>query len=580
MLENRDDVIVEYVVSDISLALANDTTKSLPYLRAFPKVYDLCNAPEEQGVTPCSFDVIVGLGVIHVVPDVKNVLESLYRVLVPGGYLLTVELDGSGWEHRPGSLWTDMVFGGFSEWFGYTDGRSHPSIVPEEWAHLTRSAGFVDFQYSTETGCGREFLFTAQKSHTGQPPFSITRSGHHFLTYTFGKEIELQEKIKGFNVDQDISLWILATEGLDGGAAQGLVKGLSREYINWDIHLGIFDDELSESSRVDRILTYGDCLARETIVHFAKDGVAHAPRVMLSAPPSFNPDDTSLGLVRNHLPPLGDQQLLIDVHFWSDSVSFYRGFSGTIVQSKYFAFKQGRKVVGLAHNQEISDKLICSAGSVMILGDDDDAEIVTEYALTSAITTLILGPARTTDSTLEKPPLKVLLADVEAVTSMIQNFCSTMTSIVEIQTCTTNDDEKFDIILISSKELAERPEIRLWHGRILAWDNVLRELTSGDSWILGHLIKTSLCLTQVDRLISKFPVISPSMHSLPVVPVSLDQKKVRLFNPSKVYLLIGGVSDLGVHFALWMYQVSHFLVLSGCKILPQVCCSVVQRGSF
>jgi ubiquinone/menaquinone biosynthesis C-methylase UbiE len=83
--------------------------------------------------------MVVGLHVIHAVPEVKSVLESLHRVLVPGGSLLVVELDGSDWEHTPGSLWTDMVFGGFSEWFGYTDGgiirrslRTVGSVSPDQ----------------------------------------------------------------------------------------------------------------------------------------------------------------------------------------------------------------------------------------------------------------------------------------------------------------------------------------------------------------------------------------------------------------------------------------------------------------
>lgn len=41
MSEYRNDVVVEYVLSDVSFALANATVKSLSYLYAFPKAYDL-----------------------------------------------------------------------------------------------------------------------------------------------------------------------------------------------------------------------------------------------------------------------------------------------------------------------------------------------------------------------------------------------------------------------------------------------------------------------------------------------------------------------------------------------------------
>ena len=569
VLGNRDDVIVEYVVSDVSFALASATVKSLQYPRTSPKVYDLCRPPEEQGLSPCSFDILVGLHVIHAVPEVEGVLESLHRVLVPGGSLIVVELDGSDWNHTTGTLWADMVFGGFSEWFGYTDGREHPSISPDGWERLTKSVGFVDFQHSTEFGGGWEFLFTAQKSLAGESSFGVTTPNRHFLTYTFGKEVELQEGIKNLDVDRDISLWIIATDGIDGDAAQGLVKCLSREYANWAIHLGIFDSESDESSRVDRILAYRDCLARDIIVHFGKDGTACVPKVIPSVSPSppnkFDSGksdwrSTPFGLVRSPLPPLEDQQISVNIRYWSESVSCYRGFSGTIVETRYFGFKPGQRVVGITHHQEASNILVCSAGSVMVLDADDEADVFTEYAITSAIATLVLGPARTMGGTPDKPPLKVLLAD-EAVSSKLSIFCSTIPSLIQTRTKLVSDDERFDIILTSSKELAERPEIESWRGSIFVWDDALRQMISRDSWVLGHLVGASLRLAKVDSSISESPVISPRALSWFTVPVPPGLKKTSLFSPSKAYLLVGGMSDLGVHFALWMYQVSDFITL-------------------
>jgi SAM-dependent methyltransferase len=559
VLESRDDVIVEYVVSDISFALANATVKSLPYLRACPKAYDLCRPPEEQGLLPCSFDLIVGLDVIHAVPDISNVLKFLHRVLIPGGSLLVVELDGTDWKSIPSALWADVVFGGFSEWFGYADGRDHPSISPNDWGHLVRSAGFVDFQQSREIGGGREFFFAAQKSFSEDSSFDITNL--HFLTYTFGKEIELQQQFKNFDINQSISLWIFATNGIDGDAAQGLVKTLCCEYINWSIRLGIFDKETDESSRVDWVLANLHCLANDTIIHFSRDGLACVPRVMPSAPPSnrFDPAtsswrSTSFGLVQSHLPSLGDQELLVDICCWSESVSSYRGFSGTVVQSKCLMFKSGQRVVGLVRHQEVSNRLICSAGSVMAFGANEETDVLTEYALTSAIVTLILGPMRAAGGVPDKPPLKVLLADEGVITSKLWKFCLTIPFLIQAQTSVDDDDEVFDLILTSSKELSERPEIGLWRGPIFVWDDSLHEMTHRNPWVLGQLVKTSLRLTKVDRSLSQSPlVISP--REIYQTPALLDQREAPLFSSSKAYLLVGGMSDLGVHLALWMYQV-------------------------
>jgi hypothetical protein len=256
---------------------------------------------------------------------------------------------------------------------------------------------------------------------------------------------------------------------------------------------------------------------------------------------------------------------LVNIRFWSESVSSYRGFSGTIVQTRHSAFKPGQRVVGITHHQEVSNRLVCSAGSVTVLDTDDKADVFTEYAIASAIATLILGPTRTAGGTADMPPLKILLADEEAVSSKLGRFCSTIPSLIQTRTSAVDDDERFDLILTSSKELAERPEIRLWRGPIFVWDDLLSQMTSRDPWVAGHLVRTSLRLVKANTLISESPIISPRTLSRFMIPVPLDQKKVPLFSSSKAYLLIGGVSDLGVHFALWMHQVSGFLALQAAK---------------
>ena len=78
-------------------------------------------------------------------------------------------------------------------------------------------------------------------------------------------------------------------------------------------------------------------------------------------------------------------------------------------------------------------------------------------------------------------------------------------------------------------------------------------MSSRDPWVLGHLVKTSPLRGKVDRSISESPVINPKSISQFMIPLLLDSKAVPLFISSKVHLLAGGMSDLGVNLALWMY---------------------------
>ena len=86
-----------------------------------------------------------------------------------------------------------------------------------------------------------------------------------------------------------------------------------------------------------------------------------------------------------------------------------------------------------------------------------------------------------------------------------------------------------------------------------------------DSWVLGHLVKTSLRLAKVGHSVFESPVINPGTLSRSMISIPLDQKTAPLFGSSKAYLLVGGMNDLGIHLVLWMYQVSDFLALQAAK---------------
>lgn len=117
VLPEFPDLIVEYVATDISLGLAMQAAQrfSHPYMRA--AAYDLTKTLEEQGITPASFDVVTALHVLHATTDLSQTMNSISDLLVPGGYVLTVDFDGEAWQTGvPGTLWYDFVFGGFQEW--------------------------------------------------------------------------------------------------------------------------------------------------------------------------------------------------------------------------------------------------------------------------------------------------------------------------------------------------------------------------------------------------------------------------------------------------------------------------------
>lgn len=79
--------------------------------------YDLTKGLEEQGICAGSFDVVTALHVLHATEDLEKTMDAVGELLVPGGFVLTVDFDGTAWEEGvPGTVWYDFVFGGFQEW--------------------------------------------------------------------------------------------------------------------------------------------------------------------------------------------------------------------------------------------------------------------------------------------------------------------------------------------------------------------------------------------------------------------------------------------------------------------------------
>jgi 2-polyprenyl-3-methyl-5-hydroxy-6-metoxy-1,4-benzoquinol methylase len=87
------DILPEFhVAMDISLRLAMQAVQhfSHPYIHV--AAYNLTKTLE-QGIAPASFDIISALHMLHATADLLQMMDSISDLLVPGGYMLTVDFD-------------------------------------------------------------------------------------------------------------------------------------------------------------------------------------------------------------------------------------------------------------------------------------------------------------------------------------------------------------------------------------------------------------------------------------------------------------------------------------------------------
>ncbi|KAJ7779717.1 hypothetical protein B0H16DRAFT_1299877, partial [Mycena metata] len=524
-------------------ALAAELSRSTSYHKMTPKLYDLTKPPADQGLRSESYDMVVALHVLHAVPDIEACLSSLQSLLVPGGSLLVIEIDGTSWGERPGSVWFDCIFGSFSEWFGFTDGRTHCTMTPQTWMQKLGNLGFVNNYASIEDG-GHDFLFTAQKTNSSlvpRSPLPIVSAidPRHVLRYSLGEEIQLRTRLNEMNPKDEITLYVVALKGRDGDSAMGLCATLRRELPFWEINLAIFEHADHLSQPIPFIASHRDLYASgEHIVYFPDEGSAHVSRIVLSPAPAT----IAHGLIASD----DSEHLVVEVMSSHRTALALCAFVGRVVVSHRIAPGDGDLVVGIT-DQLKGPTLVVNVGCIVSLGPEslcgqgpwfDPPEL-----LHLALSALLLGslPPRLDPQS----PLQVVVAIIDKDMSRAMTQFLEAVGAAALLLCDfteVDSHRRVDVVITESHTNSQHPHLRRWvprAGRLILWDLVVRDaIRNGAPQI-------------TDVLAAHLPgPAAPPMDSLPTI---LPARSL-LFLASKGYILLGGVGGLGIDLAVWMYQ--------------------------
>ncbi|KAJ7440955.1 hypothetical protein FB451DRAFT_1442691, partial [Mycena latifolia] len=505
-------------------ALAAELARNITYNRVTPKLYDLTKDPGGQGLLPESYDMIVALHVLHAVPDTRACLLSLQGLLVPGGSLLVIELDGTSWGERVGSVWFDCIFGSFPEWFGWTDGRLHCTMAPISWMQQLEDLGFIN-NHATDSGIDSRCV----------------------IQYSFGKEMELQSRLRLMSPKDKTEVYLVSLEGRDGDAGMGLCATLAREFPFWDIFLGIFESQADLSHPLRRISNHlGLFKGGEPAVYFPRDRSPCVPRLVLSPAPPILPDGPSIAL--------GDSDHLVVEMINVQQTTFpVHGFVGRVIMSHRRTPSRGDLVAGITH-QNGAPILNVHIGCVVSLDGEqlnhlaalpDPADLMKR---TAALLVLECLPKRS------HSPIKVVLAVADEDMSAVITKHLEAIETVGLVSCDFKDGDqplRVDVVVSDSATKTQYPHIRRWvsrSGRFLLWDDIVRDNIRDDTRQMRDALRLSL---QVDA----HPQTMTDQSILRGMPVlTNDIAYTPLFLHDKSYILIGGIGGLGVDLAVWMYQ--------------------------
>ncbi|MET9418985.1 SDR family NAD(P)-dependent oxidoreductase, partial [Streptomyces klenkii] len=132
------------------------------------RIFDLDSAPDKQGFTPASFDIVVAGNALHTARDLTTALRHIAGLLADGGHLLAAE------SHNHETM--APVFGLLDSFWTATDTQLRPDgpLLPRDaWPDLLHQCGFTG---TVQCGDSQEparseqsVLLTARRPRTAAP---------------------------------------------------------------------------------------------------------------------------------------------------------------------------------------------------------------------------------------------------------------------------------------------------------------------------------------------------------------------------------------------------------------------------
>lgn len=151
----------EYLFTDIGPAFVAAAKKQFADHACLEyQTFDVERAPQQQGISPHGYDLIVATNVLHATADLGQTLANLRSCLAPGGMLMFLEVV----RRRP--VW-DNLFGLLKGWWKFTDVERRsdsPLLERAEWESLLEQSGFCDvssFICSSDGGETEQSAFVA-----------------------------------------------------------------------------------------------------------------------------------------------------------------------------------------------------------------------------------------------------------------------------------------------------------------------------------------------------------------------------------------------------------------------------------
>ncbi|PPQ73012.1 hypothetical protein CVT24_001401 [Panaeolus cyanescens] len=516
-----------------------------------------------EGIQDQLFDIVLTLNVANDQVDPFILAKNAQELLTPGGTLIATERNMTAWENSAlGVLWYNATYGQPTPADTYALDKYTSSFKDHglKVLHSRYSEDIDPFHFSLIAQKASYVLGTL-------PTTAIFDSQEDFVyAYSFGNEMDLQWELSGLNVLQKLNIWITATEGRDGGAAQGLTRALRREYVSWTVRLVIFPAEYHDDERQSIIENFPAELRQEREIYISNDKQVLVSRLVPYSLPGLPVSKAGDESAVSTLPPHH-----ISVRPLSSSVQGQiAGFVARVEDGNLSELKHGAIVVGLT-DKPITDVINLDAGSVYQVSPNfiHHADFVS--TVVPGLVTSILAPGFATFAREHRlASMRILLTHSDSL--MGQNIMATLSRHCASVDRVTQDTNLFELSKLVGADYdlivsgySDRPYIQMLNaiqrdgGKTFLWNEPssgLRQVLRSDPCAVGDALRHALDTIGVDipSLKQVTTEINSQLNGRSGETQSGNKSGQTRFDPSKAYVILGGIGTIGAHLAMYMYQ--------------------------
>ncbi|KAI0739465.1 ketoacyl-synt-domain-containing protein [Daedaleopsis nitida] len=393
--------------------------------------------------------------------------------------------------------------------------------------------------------------FTPMRFTNNSTPFTV-------IPYIRGEEMKIQKFLASTDALETTSILFVAEDGPNGDASLGFVRTLRAEFPACTMRLVVFDPSWSSPRRETFLRRLASIDTNERDIYVSADGTISVPRIECSQPPRPEvPIDLTKPwaidnekLLQTSYPMTEDEDhIVVQVGAVSCHGSLWT-YVGTMPGTS-------QEVVGISSGP-VSNYLSTHGGSIGKVDfspDGDNSTPMHPSMLAPALVSLAVGPLN--PRRLRAKRVLVVEEEDELRTELRQvcadlGMCVVSTAALSGSTLEQCYLQPPSFILSGTRDpmqIDTLEKIFAQDARFLLWNHPERGLHAQDPWTIGDAIRDALAFHPESKV-----RYTPLQELLDDIPTRVVPQHAVLFDPSKAYLLVGGMGSLGLHIALWMYQ--------------------------